>query len=546
MRTLIYARYSSHLQSSRSIDQQVEVCQERALREGWTVVDIFTDYAIGGGAGTGDAQRPGLAAMLARVEEGDIEQVLVDTTSRIARNQGDSHHIRDRLNFWGARLFTLGDGEIDRFKGAIKGLLDEQQRVELRHNIKRGQRDTVAQGRSPAGIAYGYRTANRIDANGRPVRGLREIDEEQAEVVRRIFSDYAAGISPVAIAQRLNAENIPGPRGDRWRATTLRPDRTRGNGLLQNQLYIGRIIHNRTSKVEEPVTRTKRIRPNPPEQWIIEEVPHLRIIGQELWDDVQRGLQRLEGVPAHKARRARHMLSGLGFCGECGSAYVVRTREYWACTGRREGNNCSNNRTVKTSDYETRVLEGLQRHMLDPRLVAIWVKEFHEERTRRTAEMTRERRTLERKLNESAAKVQRLVEAIAGGAGEFQEIRDALTSAKADRDSAAAQLAELEALPVITLHPAVADEYRRQIQELTAAIADPSARDGAVPAIRQLIDRIVLRPAKGERGIEIEVEGRLAAIVALATGKKVTDDMTVKLERVEGTGLYRNWLRARV
>ncbi|WP_081496675.1 recombinase family protein [Novosphingobium sp. AP12] len=534
MRTLIYARYSSQLQNSRSIDQQVEVCHERAAREGWTVVDVFADYAIGGGAGTNEAQRPGLAAMLTRVEQGDIEQILVDTTSRIARNQGDSHHIRDRLNYWGARLFTLGDGEIDRFKGAIKGLLDEQQRVELRHNIKRGQRDTVAQGRSPAGIAYGYRTANRIDPNGRPVRGLREIDDDQAEIVRRIFRDYAAGVSPVAIAQRLNAEGIPGPRGDRWRATTIRPDRTRGNGMLQNQLYIGRIIHNRTSKIIEPVTRTVRIRPNPPEQWVIEDVPHLRILDQGLWEEVQAGLRRLEGSVPHKARRAKHLLSGLGVCGECGSPYIVRSRTYWGCSGRREGNNCSNNRTVANTDYETRVLEGLQRHMLDPRLVAIWVKEFHEERTRRTADLKRERRDLEKKAAESSAKITRLVDAISGGAGEFQEIREALTKARADRDVAASQLAELEALPVITLHPAIAEDYRRQVKELTAAVADPAARDGAMPAIRQLIDRIVLRPAKGERGIDIEVEGRLAAIVALATGKKLETPSTAKVERVAG------------
>jgi DNA invertase Pin-like site-specific DNA recombinase len=89
--------------------------------EGWTFVDVFSDAAIGGSAGTSEQQRPGMNALLARVEAGGIDQVLADTTSRIARNQGDAHHIRDRLNYCGARLFTLGDGEIDAFKGAIKG-----------------------------------------------------------------------------------------------------------------------------------------------------------------------------------------------------------------------------------------------------------------------------------------------------------------------------------------------------------------------------------------------------------------------------------------
>src|SRR5690348_2007656 len=195
MRTLIYARYSSQLQNNRSIEDQIRVCMERAEQEGWTVIDVFSDAAIGGAAGTSERQRPGMNALLARVEAGGIDQVLADTSSRIARNQGDAHHIRDRLNYYGARLFTLGDGEIDAFKGAIKGLLDEQQRKELAHNIKRAQKGRVAEGRSPAGLAYGYRTANRIDERGQFVRGLREIEPDQAAIVRRIFREYAAGQS---------------------------------------------------------------------------------------------------------------------------------------------------------------------------------------------------------------------------------------------------------------------------------------------------------------------------------------------------------------
>ena len=213
MRTLIYARYSSQLQNSRSIEDQIRVCMERAEQEGWMVIDVFSDAAIGGAAGMSERQRPGMNGLLARVEAGGIDQVLADTSSRIARNQGDAHHIRDRLNYCGARLFTLSDGEIDAFKGAIKGLLDEQQRKELAHNIKRAQKGRVAEGRSPAGLAYGYRAANRIDERGQFVRGLRQIEPHQAAIVRRIFREYAAGQSARQIAERLNSEGVRGPRG---------------------------------------------------------------------------------------------------------------------------------------------------------------------------------------------------------------------------------------------------------------------------------------------------------------------------------------------
>ena len=534
MKTVIYARFSSQLQNPRSIEDQITICRERCEREGWEIVGVHTDHAISGAAGIAESQRPGLAAMLSRIELGGINQVLAESTDRLARHEGDSFAIRERLAFANVRLFTLSDGEISQMTGTIKGMMDANFRKELGAKIKRGQRGTVAQGRSPAGLAYGYRLANRIDANGRAVRGLREIDADKAAIVRRIFQDYVDGKSPKKIAENLNAEGIPGPRGDRWRATTLRPDRTRGNGLLQNELYIGRIVHNRTSKVVEPVTRSTRIRPNPRDEWVIEEVPHLRIIDQDLWDQVQRGLRRREGGTPVQHRRARHMLSGLGKCGVCGASWNVRTGTYWGCGSRVEGSGCTNNRSISTESYERRVLTGLRERMLDPELVEIFVSEYQAEYAKRSSQLRRERGSVERRLADASAKIERLVGAIASGAGSFDEVRDALAKARADRDAATAEMQDQDALPVVVLHPAIVADYRRQVENLQEALADPAASAQAGNALRALIDRIVLSPNPNGRGVVIAVEGRLAGIVALATGREPPESLTVKMERVKG------------
>ena len=534
MKTLIYARFSSLLQNSRSIEDQVAVCRERCERENWTVVDVFMDFAISGAAGIAESQRPGLAAMLARIEVGGVDQVLAESTDRIARHEGDSFAIRERLAYANVRLFTLSDGEINQLTGTLKGMMDANFRKELGAKIKRGQRGTVAQGRSPAGLAYGYSMANRIDANGRAIRGLREIDPDKAKVVKRIFQDYANGRSPKQIAERLNAEGIPGPRGDRGRATTLRPDRTRGNGLLQNELYIGRIVHNRTSKIVEPMTRRFRIRPNPPEQWVIEEVPHLRIIDQELWDKVQAGLRRRETGAPVQHRRARHMLSGLGVCGLCGGSWNVRTATYWGCGSRIEGSGCTNNRTISTDSYERRVIVGLSERMLDPELVEIFVAEYQAEYAKRASGMRRKRGAVERRIATANASIERLVGAIASGGGTFDEVRDALARARSDRDAAVAELQEQDAFPVVALHPTIAADYRRQVIRLQSALPDADGKAEAVAALRALIDRIVLLPNPDGRGVSIEVHGRLAGIVALATGREPPETLTAKMERVKG------------
>jgi DNA invertase Pin-like site-specific DNA recombinase len=62
VRTVIYARFSSQLQNSRSIDDQVAACRERADREGWSIVEVFSDYALSGAAGIGQMQRPALTS----------------------------------------------------------------------------------------------------------------------------------------------------------------------------------------------------------------------------------------------------------------------------------------------------------------------------------------------------------------------------------------------------------------------------------------------------------------------------------------------------
>jgi site-specific DNA recombinase len=536
MRTLIYARYSSQLQNSRSIDDQIRVCMERAATEGWTVVDVFSDAAIGGAAGTSEQQRPGMNALIVRVEAGGIQQVLADTTSRIARNQGDAHHIRERFNYHGARLFTLGDGEIDAFKGAIKGLLDEQQRKELAHNIKRGQVGRVAEGRSPAGLAYGYRTANRIDDRGRFVRGLREIEAEKADIVRRIFREYASGQSVRAIAERLNTERVAGPRGGLWKASTLLGSVKRGDGILRNRLFAGELVHNRTSKIVEPITRSIRIRPNANETWAVQAVPELRIVDEELWGCVQRQLKARTSTRPQAQRRAKHFLSGMATCGQCGSGWIRIKSGFWGCAGVRNGAGCTNGRQISDERFRSRVLHGLKEKLLDPDAVEIYVQEYRTESLRRDREEGRTKRKLEGKIAEADRRMERLVEAIATGAATFEHVREKMTAARNDRVCFEAELAAVQSERVIALHPKIADDYRREVRELDRLLDfdAPETREEVIPRLRSLLDSIVVMPAKAGRGVDIEITGRLTKMIELATGQPLGDLGMLTLERVKG------------
>lgn len=105
---------------------------------------------------------------------------------------------------------------------------------------------------------------------------------------------------------------------------------------------------------------------------------------------------------------------------------------------------------------------------------------------------------------------------------------------RAEQDAIERALAELEALPVVALHPIVAADYRAQVERLNEALADPQVRLQAIPALRELIDPIVLTPNSEGRGVLLEVEGRLAAIIDLASGKSALEERPFVMERVKG------------
>jgi hypothetical protein len=240
-------------------------------------------------------------------------------------------------------------------------------------------------------------------------------------------------------------------------------------------------------------------------------VPDLRILSDDLWEAVQARREGMQYVPWTKQQRPKHLLSGLAYCGVCGERWISIGRQRWGCGGVRKGSTCSNNRSIGTPFMETRVLDGLQERMLDPELVRLFVREYHQEHARRSAEVAKQTQRLQKQHADASAKVNRLVEAIANGADEFVEIKAILSTARAERDRFAAAIAENEALPVVALHPGIADSYRKQVATLAAALSvDDEARLQTMPIVRSLIDRVVLVPSRQLKGVEIEVFGKLS------------------------------------
>ncbi|MBR0661673.1 recombinase family protein [Roseomonas oryzicola] len=524
-RCAIYARYSSENQRVASIEDQVRVCRARAEREGWQVVGAFTDHAVSGAT----ALRPGYQALLRALRAGEVDVVLTESLDRLSRDQEHIAGFFKQARFAGARIVTLAEGEISELHVGLKGTMGALYLKDLADKTRRGLEGRVREGRSGGGVCYGYRVVRGpIGRDGEPERGLREIDAPQAAVVQRVFREFAAGQSPIAIAKRLNAEGIPGPRGGLWSDGALRGHARVGTGLLRNEIYVGRLVWNRRRWIKDPTTGRRLARQNAAEAVVAEDVPDLRIIDQELWDRVQVRLaeaarpqcspagQRSGDDQLWQYRRPRHLLSGKVVCGACGGGFVASARDYLACKAAFRQGACDNAVRLRRPHLEAQVLAALGSELMQPDLVAEFVAEFTRELNRLVAEMTAGTDGKRRELESVRRKLAGLVDAIADGlrAPGLQGRLDELEARKATLEAEIAAAGQGSALP--RLHPNIAGLYRERVARLREALEADEGGD-LLEEARALIDRVEVHPPAEPGGPpRLELIGELTAMLRAA------------------------------
>lgn len=259
MKVALYARYSSDSQRDASIADQLRVCRAHAERQGWHIVEEYTDHAISGAS----LLRPGIQAMIADAVTGRFQVVLAEAMDRLSRDQEDIAGLFKRMSYGDVKIITLSEGEVTQLHVGLKGTMNALFLKDLADKTRRGLRGRVEQGKSGGGNSYGYTVVKQFDAHGEAVRGDRTIDHQQAVVVCRIFDDYAAGKSAKRIAVELNREKVPAPSGGDWGFSTINGNPKRGTGVLNNELYIGKLVWNRQRFIKDPATGKRHPRDEP-------------------------------------------------------------------------------------------------------------------------------------------------------------------------------------------------------------------------------------------------------------------------------------------
>jgi site-specific DNA recombinase len=266
MKAVIYARYSTDLQSEASIEDQLRQCRRLAESSGLSVVGVYEDRAISAGT----AQRPGYQSMLDAGRSRGYDVIIVEDVSRLWRSNAEFGPRSAELADLGVHLVTCC-GDDTRRDGwglmlVIKQAMAEQMRRETSYRTRRGLEGLALAGKSTGGRVYGY-------SGG-------QIDPVEAARVRQMFELAGAGMSQEKIAAKLNAEGVPTARGSQWRQSTV-------SGILRNQRYLGAVQWGRTSyggSAADSLRKRRVVRQEGP--LVSRQDEAARIIDQAAWESV--------------------------------------------------------------------------------------------------------------------------------------------------------------------------------------------------------------------------------------------------------------------
>jgi len=405
LRVAFYARYSNEIQNDRSIERQFADLEKEAKRFGF-ILDKRHFYCDRAQTAKTLFDRPGLTReLLGAAERREFDVVFVEQTDRLSRNKADLFWLAEQFGFYEVKIFTP-KGEVHDLQLLFEAHGNADFSEKLRKRVKSGHDELARQGLIPGKNAFGYDLV-------KDQPGVKIINSEQAKIIVRIFREYAAGVSPRAIATGLMRDGIPSPSGSEyWNFQIISGGEGRARGLLGNQLYIGRYLKNRFVNVFNPKTGKTITRRADPNDLITVEMPQLRIVDQALWDAVhkvrdERANKKFASgqVVRSTVQRKQHLLMGLLRCAECNTRMTItqssRKGQRVVCAGAHNRQSCEHGKSYNLQKINAAVIKRMDELASDP--------EFRAERAKaKQAELERLRKSNNTVRDETQKRADRL------------------------------------------------------------------------------------------------------------------------------------------
>ena len=431
MRAAIYARFSSDKQKESSIEDQFTLGRKRALAEGFTVSSTYHDDGISGSLPV--ANRPGGAMLLADAMESCFEVLIIESLDRAFRDQVEQEQIVRRLEYRGIIVIGVSDGYDSRMGGrkifrSVRGFVNELFLDDLREKTRRGMSGQVDRGYVAGGKSYGY------DLIKTELGSHYEINEEQAKWVRWIFNNYAEGWSVQRISHELNRLNVLSPRGGTWAVSAIYGSPNKGSGILNNELYVGRYVWNRSQWVKDPDTALRKRLDRPKSEWKIVDVPDLRVVEQHVWDQCR---ARMDSSRARGGRGSgapiKTLFGGLMTCPHCGGPIIAVNATKYGCANRKDrGISVCKGIMIRRDVVDKSLLNVLRDELLSPDAMAEIEEQVHTVIADRKRTDKQASESIRARMVELESEISRLVEAIAD-IGMSDALKSRLVAAESEK-----------------------------------------------------------------------------------------------------------------
>ncbi len=512
-----YLRFSDDNSNPRSLVQQLRNVLKRAADDGVFIpfAYIFADAAVTGTI----AARRGYAACKALLRRGDaaVQRLYVDEIGRAGRDAIEALSLGRLVEVLGKRMIGVTDG-FDSAKPEWKlqlhmyAMMQEWFVDQLRSKVNRGMEDAFLRGDNIFGACFGYKLVWKTDATGNPVLGrdglpemTRAIDTEQETWVRQAYELLVIeGWSRAKIAKHFNEQAVGGVRT--WDGTKLRQ-------LLRREVYKGIEFYRKTKQRKDATTGGVTVIEIPRTKQLSREVPHLRIVSDELWDKAQAKLAttRASYTSQDKDRPRKseiHLKTLLRpICGHCKEPLILgRSGPHpsFCCLNGRDGKQgCTLKSYKSVRIVETAVLDHLRQTVMTGEFLDRLVKEANAflaaELTRppeSTAPLEAELRKKERAIERISARLEQVEDTT-----KLDVVFTQITRLRGDADQLKARLEAMQPTDLAPPRPVTREDVEALLGDLHALLAkDVAAVAPVLAALTGPIEVVQSPTQRSKRG----------------------------------------------
>lgn len=459
-------RVSTDDQTEYSPESQIKLIRDYAKREGYIIPDeyVFRDDGI---SGKYAAKRPAFRLMIATAKQAPppFDTIFVWKFSRFARNQEESIVYKNLLRKNGVAVRSItepsSDGPFSSLIERIIEWMDEFYIINLADEVRRGMTEKAGRGEAMGLAPFGY-----------SVKDKTFVENENADIIRYIFREFAAGKGAMTLAVELNEMGVKTRRGNA-------PDNRWVHYILTNPVYIGKIrwstngpaLYDRANYNGDNV--------------LLVDGKHAPIIDQDTWAAVQKRIKEGHRELKYKRRGATvFMLKGLVRCGDCGATltFLNSAEKSLQCHKYARGQ-CRVSHCISLSKLNAAVITELQR-IADGAPVPFSPPTSQKARARPGREW-------EKLIGAEETRLKRARAALLDGLFSAEEFR----AEKAEIENTLARLRAAQEAEAAASRPAPPPDpsaMRRKIVNVLDVITSTTASEEAKgDALRSIVDKIV-------------------------------------------------------